>query len=440
MSARTPVVILGAGGRDFHVFNTCYRDDASREVVAFTAAQIPHIDDRTYPPELAGPLYPKGIPIVPESDLETLLRKGTEVIFAYSDVRQSHVDEFGERVRQAGASFASFDPEACMLRGERPCVAVCAVRTGCGKSGVTRFVAAELRRLGKTPVVVRHPMPYGNLAAQVVQRFATMEDLDRHRCTIEEREEYEPHLEAGNVVFAGADYARALEAAEAEGDVVLWDGGNNDAPFVVPDLLITLVDPLRPGHELAYFPGRWNLEHADVVVVAKTDAADEADIETVLGNVARTNAGARVVRGRSPVALDDADAVRGRRALVVEDGPTVTHGEMGFGAGYVAATRAGAVIVDPRPFARGGIAAAFEAYPHLHDVVPALGYAAKDLADLEATIAAADCDVVVIGTPIDLARVVRVEQPCVRARYRFEDAAGALARLLEERCRRSFRS
>jgi predicted GTPase len=426
MADRIRVLIMGAGGRDFHVFNTCYRDDPTREVVAFTATQIPGIEHRVYPPELAGPLYPRGVSVFPEADLERLVRERRvrEVVFAYSDVHEDLLERLGRRVRTLGASFAPFDPERTMLHSGHPCVAVCAVRTGCGKSAVSRHVVAALKAIGRRPVILRHPMPYGDLRRQGVQRFARLEDLALHDCTIEEMEEYEPHILAGNVVFAGADYARILEAAEREGDLVVWDGGNNDTPFVKPDLHVTLVDPLRPGHELTYFPGRWNLERADVVVVGKTDQAMPGDVDTVISNVARVNPRAAVVRGRSPVVLDDEGGVRGRRALVIEDGPTATHGGMGYGAGLVAARRAGAAeIVDPRPFAKGRIAEAFRDYPHLRDVLPALGYGEADLLDLEATIDAADCDVVVVGTPIDLSRVIRITKPVVRATYRFEDAS-----------------
>jgi predicted GTPase len=437
MPDRTRVLIMGAGGRDFHVFHTCYRDDPTREVVAFTATQIPGIDHRVFPPELAGPLYPHGIPVFPESDLDRLVRERRvkEVVFAYSDVHEEHLARLGRNVRMLGASFAPFDPDRTMLHSHLPCVAVCAVRTGCGKSAVSRHVVAALKEIGRRPVVLRHPMPYGDLRRQVVQRFASLEDLAKHHCTIEEMEEYEPHIRAGNVVFAGADYARILEAAEQEGDLVVWDGGNNDTPFVKPDLHITLVDPLRPGHELTYFPGRWNLERADVVVVTKSETARPGDVVTVLANIARLNPRAAVCRGRSPVTLSDAEGVRGRRALVIEDGPTATHGGMGYGAGLVAARRAGAgTIVDPRPFAVGLIEEAFRAYPHLRDVLPALGYGDAELKDLEETIDRADCDVVVVGTPIDLTRVIRIRKPVVRVTYRFEEASEpGLAEILADR-------
>jgi len=426
MAERIRVLIMGAGGRDFHVFNTCYRDDPAREVVAFTAAQIPGIDRRTYPPELAGPLYPAGIPIFPEDDLERLVRERRvkEVVFAYSDVHEEQLVRTGRHVRTLGAEFAPFDPDRTMLRSRLPCVAVCAVRTGCGKSAVSRHVVAALKEIGRSPVVLRHPMPYGDLRRQAVQRFARLEDLAAHDCTIEEMEEYEPHILAGNVVFAGTDYARILEAAEREGDILVWDGGNNDTPFVRPDLHITLVDPLRPGHELVYFPGRWNLERADVVVVPKIDEARPGDLVTVLSSIARVNPHATVCRGRSRISVSDEQGVRGRRALVIEDGPTATHGGMGYGAGLVAARRAGAAaIVDPRPYAVGLIADAFRSYPHLRDVLPALGYGEREMRDLEETIERADCDVVVVGTPIDLSRVIRIRKPVVRVTYGFEEAS-----------------
>ena len=430
MNGRRRVVIMGAGGRDFHVFNVVYRDDASVEVVAITAAQIPHIDARRYPPALAGANHPDGIPIRPEDELEQILdaQRVDEVVFAYSDVPTTHVDAARARVEACGTTFRVFDPDACLIAAAKPVVAVCAVRTGCGKSPVARHLSGLLREQGLRPAVIRHPMPYGDLSRQVVQRFASRADLDHHACTIEEREEYEPHIAAGGFVYAGADYERVLAAAQADGDVILWDGGNNDAPFVRPDVLVTLLDPLRPGHETSYFPSRWNLEHADILLITKTDEASRDAIDDLRKSAARHNPQAVVLTGRSPVALDDADVVRGRRVLVVEDGPTTTHGGMGYGAGWLAARAAGAAtIVDPRPFARGEIAEAFRAHPHLHDVLPALGYGESQLADLQATIEAADCDVVVIGTPIDLSHVIPIDKPTVRATYRFTDD-GALGR------------
>ncbi len=437
MPDRTKVLILGAGGRDFHVFNTRYRHDPAHEVVAFTAAQIPSIENRTYPPVLSGPLYPDGIAIHAEDELEALVRDlgVDEVVFAYSDVSLRHIDELAARVETAGARFATFDPIATQLPVNRPSVAVCAVRTGCGKSGVSRYLTAALRGRGQRVAVLRHPMPYGQLEKQVVQRFTSIEDLERHECTIEEMEEYEPHLANGSEVFAGADYMKILGAAESDADVVLWDGGNNDTPFLAPDVWVTLLDPLRAGDETAYFPSRTNLEHAHVLVVVKSEHASEEQVQTVLASAQAHNPGADVVLGRSPYTLADPDAVRGKRALVIEDGPTTTHGGMAYGAGWLATQSGGAAeIVDPRPFAVGGVAEAFEAYPHLEAILPALGYGAQQLDDLEATVAAADCDVVVVGTPIDLARVIEIDKPTVRAAYGYEDASdGALAELVLER-------
>lgn len=437
MSNRPRILIAGAGGRDFHVFNTCYRDDPAVEVVAFTAAQIPHIDDRQYPAVLSGPLYPEGIPIVPETELEATIKQRAvdEVVFAYSDVTYDYIKRFGERVRAAGAAFSTFDPDRTLLKSNKPCISICAARTGCGKSAVSRFVVRILGELGLRSAALRHPMPYGRLQDQVVQRFANVEDLAKHHCTIEEMEEYEPHIDAGCVVFAGADYARILEEAEKEADVIVWDGGNNDLPFIRPDLAIFLLDPLRPGDELRYFPSRENLELADVAIVVKTDQASADGIETVEANARRHNADAIVLRGRSPITLTDPEAVKGKRVLIVEDGPTTTHGGMGYGAGLVAALAAGAAeIVDPRPFAVGAIAKAYEKFKHIESIVPALGYNEEDVAELEATIAAADCDVVVVGTPIDLSRIVSIDKPIVRALYHFEDASSpGLEELIRKR-------
>ena len=417
-------MILGAGGRDFHVFNTRYRHDPTCEVVAFTAAQIPHIENRSYPPVLSGALYPDGISIHPETDLEALIGEHSvdDVIFAYSDVSTAALDQMRTRVEGAGARFDTYPIVATQLPVARPCVAVCAVRTGCGKSGVSRHLTAALRARGHRVGVIRHPMPYGHLQQQTVQRFAHLDDLERHQCTIEEMEEYEPHLAAGSVVYAGADYAKILGLAESESDVVLWDGGNNDAPFLRPDVLVTLLDPLRAGDESSYFPSLWNLENADVLLVAKTDQATPEQVESVLDSAQRYNPNATVVLGRSPYRLDRPELVRGKRVLVVEDGPTTTHGGMAYGAGFLAAKDAGAAaIVDPRPFASGEIAEAFERYPHLRDVLPALGYGPDQLEDLQRTIDRADCDAVVVGTPIDLSRVVPIDKPVARASYGYED-------------------
>ena len=422
---RTRVLIMGAAGRDFHNFNMVYRDDPGCEVVAFTAAQIAGIGGRRYPPELAGPLYPQGIGIVDESQLETLIVGPgiDQVVFAYSDVPHAHVMHEASRALAAGADFLLLGPERTMIRAQVPVIAVSAVRTGCGKSQTARYLSRLLRDRSLRVAVIRHPMPYGDLSREAVQRFARRADLDAARCTVEEREEYEPHLAAGNVVFAGVDYARIVAAAQAEADLILWDGGNNDFPFVRPDLHVVLVDPLRPGHEATHHPGEAVLRMADVVVVAKTDAAAAADVQRVSENVRRINPRAAIVRAASPIRLDDEDAVRGRRVLVVEDGPTTTHGGMAYGAGYVAATRAHAArIVDPRPFAAPGIAAAFAQYPHIGPVLPALGYNAAQLAALQATINATPADVVVAATPIDLAALIEVNKPVVRARYEFAES------------------
>jgi predicted GTPase len=424
MGERRRIVIMGAGGRDFHLFNTVYRDDPAHEVVAITATQIPGIDDRKYPPVLSGPLYPDGIEILPESEIETLIkdRNVDEVVFAYSDVNWDYIAEKRAMIEATGAAFSLFEADPTMIEGEKPCIAICAVRTGCGKSALSRYVTRVLKDTGLKVAAIRHPMPYGKLHEQVVQRFAKLEDLKKHDCTIEEMEEYEPHISAGNVVFAGADYGKILAEAEKEADIIIWDGGNNDTPFYKPDLWITIVDPLRAGHELTYFPGKWNLERADVLVINKVGEATEEDLATVRANIAEHNPKATVVEGYSPVELEDPDAVRGKRVLVIEDGPTTTHGGMGYGAGYIAAKRGGAAeIVDPRPYVTGEIADAFQGYPHLEDVLPALGYGEQQLADLEATIERVDCDVVVVGTPIDLSRILTISKPSVRVAYGFEE-------------------
>ncbi|GAA4715265.1 cyclic 2,3-diphosphoglycerate synthase [Pedococcus ginsenosidimutans] len=425
---RTRVVILGAAGRDFHDFNTVFRDDPAHEVVAFTATQIPDIDGRRYPPELAGSLYPQGIPIVAESELDELLGHGDidVVVFAYSDVRHERVMHLASRCIAAGADFRLHGARHTMVRCTKPVVAVTAVRTGVGKSQTTRYLARVLRDQGLRVVAVRHPMPYGDLAAQACQRFASYADLDRYDCTIEEREEYEPHIDAGGVVYAGVDYERILREAEQEADVVLWDGGNNDLPFYVPDLHLVLADPLRPGDETAYHPGEANVRMADVVVVAKCDSARAEDIAAVESSVRSLNPRASVLRADSPVTVDDTDAVHGRRVLVVEDGPTLTHGSMSYGAGVVGARAAGAAdIVDPAPYAVGSIAETYARYPNSRGILPAMGYGAAQVRDLEATIAAAveagACEAVVSGTPIDLTRVLSVPVPLVRARYELRE-------------------
>ena len=425
---RERILILGAAGRDFHDFNLLYRDDPTVEVVAFTATQIPDIDGRTYPPELAGPLYPDGIPIVDESGLEELVasERVDTVVLAYSDLAHTSVMHLASRVVAAGADFVVPGARRTTLRSRRPVVAVTAVRTGVGKSQTTRYVARLLRAMGLRVVAVRHPMPYGDLAAQACQRFETLDDLVRQECTIEEREEYEPHIEAGCVVYAGVDYGRILREAETEADVVLWDGGNNDLPFFAPDLHLVLADPLRPGDEAAYHPGEANVRMAGLVLVAKCDSARPEDVESVEASVRRLNPAAEVLRCDSPVTLDDPAAVAGRRVVVVEDGPTLTHGSMSFGAGVVGARAAGAAsVVDPAPYAVGSLAATFEKYPNARGVLPAMGYGDEQTRDLEATIRAmvdaGVVDVVVSGTPVDLTRVLTVDVPLVRARYELRE-------------------
>lgn len=426
-AARWRVVIMGAAGRDFHNFNTVYRDDPSCEVVAFTGAQIPGIaSGRRYPPELAGPLYPDGVPIVPEEDLAALCRDRAvdEVVFAYSDIAHVEVMHRASIALAAGADFTLLGPRRTALHARVPVIAVCAVRTGVGKSQTTRWLSGLLKAEGLRTAAMRHPMPYGDLAKQAVQRFATMADLDAADCTIEEREEYEPHIAAGNTVFAGVDYARLLEMAEAECDVVLWDGGNNDFAFVRPDLHIVLVDPMRPDSVDTHHPGEAVLRMADIVVVAKTNVAEAAAIDSVEAAARALAPGAAVVRAASEVRLDDPEAVRGRRAIVVDDGPTITHGGMAFGAGYVAAREAGAAeIVDPRPHAVGRIAEVFAAHPHIGRVLPAMGYSPAEIDDLARTINASGAEVIVAGTPSDLAPLMRLDMPVVRARYEFAEAA-----------------
>jgi predicted GTPase len=416
------VLIMGAAGRDFHNFNTVYRDDPATQVVAFTATQIPFINDRRYPPSLAGAQYPDGIQIYDESELVRLIGEleVDDVVFSYSDVSHEYVMHKGSTVMAAGANFLLLGPDATMLQPAVPTVAVTAVRTGVGKSQTTRAVAGALKDAGKRVVAVRHPMPYGDLAAQAVQRYAELADLDRYKCTIEEREEYEPHIASGTVIYAGVDYGVILEQAQAECDVLLWDGGNNDLPFYRPNVWITLVDPLRAGHELTYHPGETNLRGADVVLINKMDSATPDQVAQLERTIAETNPTATVAKANSRVTADDPDAIAGKRVLVIEDGPTLTHGEMKIGAGVVAAQRLGAAeIVDPRPWATGSIAETFEKYDVGH-VLPAMGYSDGQLAEMEKIIDAADVDVVVIGTPIDLRRVIDIAKPAVRVRYDLE--------------------
>lgn len=417
------ILILGAAGRDFHNFNLVYRDDPAAEVVAFTAAQIPGIAGRRYPPELAGPRYPEGIPILDEADIESILRERRidEVVFAYSDVPHAQVMHLASKALAAGADFSLLGPARTQIQARVPVIAVSAVRTGCGKSQTARYLSGLLKRKGERVAVIRHPMPYGDLARQAVQRFAARADLDAAACTVEEREEYEPHLAGGSIVFAGVDYVRIVAAAEAEADLILWDGGNNDFPFLRPDLHIVLVDPLRPGHETGYHPGEAVLRMADVIVVAKSDAAPAADVRRVMESAQAVNPRAVIVCAASPVRLDDEEAVRGRRVLVVEDGPTLTHGGMPWGAGHAAALQAGAVIVDPRPFAGPAIRAIYSRHPHIGEVLPATGYSREQLDALRQTINATPADLVVSATPIDLAALIQVHKPVVRARYEFAE-------------------
>jgi predicted GTPase len=419
------VLIAGAAGRDFHNFNLVYRGREEFQVVGFTATQIPNIDGRVYPPQLAGELYPDGIPIWPEADLERAIARNAvdEVVFAYSDVTHEHVMHLASRALAGGASYRLLSPRQTMLTSAKPVVAVCAVRTGSGKSQTTRRVAALLREAGKRVAVLRHPMPYGDLAAQAVQRFEHYEDLDEADATIEEREEYEPHLAEGNLVFAGIDYAAILERAEAEADVIIWDGGNNDTPFIKPNLHIVVVDPHRPGHELRYHPGETNLRMAHVCVVNKFDSAPQEGVDAVLGSIRTYNEDATIVLAASPFHVEgDPSEIAGKRVLAVEDGPTLTHGEMTYGAAVLAAKVNGAAdLVDPRPFAVGSIAETFEAYPHVGTLLPAMGYGRHQMEELRETIARSDADLVLIGTPIDLRRVIELDKPALRVTYRLEE-------------------
>jgi predicted GTPase len=425
---------MGAAGRDFHDFNTVFRDDPSYLVVAFTAAQIPGIAGRRYPPSLAGERYPEGIPIRPEEDLASLVRgeRVRWVFLCYSDLAHEEVMHKASIALAAGASFALLGPDATMLEAAVPVLSVCAVRTGAGKSPLSRHVVRWLAGRGHRVVVVRHPMPYGDLERQAVQRFARYEDLEAAQATLEEREEYEPHLEQGAVVFAGVDYARILEAAEREADVIVWDGGNNDLPFFRPDLHLVVLDAHRPGHEVGYHPGEANLRMADVLVVSKVDSAPAGNVERVVANARRVRPEAPVILAALEVVVNEPERIAGRRVVVVEDGPTLTHGGMAFGAGTVAAHRHGAAeVVDARPFAVGAIADAFRAYPHLRGEVPALGYGERQVADLQATLNAVPADVVLDATPVDLRRLLRLDKPVVEVSYRFAERGPELSRILE---------
>lgn len=420
------VLIIGAAGRDFHDFNTFWRNDPRYEVVCFTAAQIPDIVGRVYPPELCGERYPNGIPIESEDDLADLIRKHDidQAVIAYSDLPHEEVMHKASIVNAAGADFRILGPRNTMLVSTKPVIAVCAVRTGCGKSQTSRAVSSVLKSMGKRVAAVRHPMPYGDLTKQICQRFAKLEDLDAHHCTIEEREEYEPHIRAGGVIFAGIDYERILREAEKEADVILWDGGNNDMSFFKPDLYIVVADPHRPGHEIKYYPGETNARLADVVVINKTGTAAPEDVKTVEQNIKRINPRAKIIKAKSPVFVDNAEMIKGKRVLVVEDGPTLTHGDMKFGAGHIAAKNHGCKeIVDPRPFAVGSIKKTFEKYTHVTEVLPAMGYGKKQMKELQDSINAADCDLVLVGTPIDLGALLKINKPYLRVTYELDTAS-----------------
>jgi len=421
---KTKVIIMGAAGRDFHNFNVYYRNNSQYEVIAFTATQIPGIEKRGYPPELAGPNYPKGIPIHPEQELPELIKKHEveEVVFAYSDVSHEYVMHKASVALASGADFRLMGPSTTMVKSKVPVVSICAVRTGSGKSQTSRKVAQILKKLGFKVVVVRHPMPYGDLTKQICQRFASYEDLDKYDCTIEEREEYEPHIDNDIIVYAGVDYEKILREAEKEADIVVWDGGNNDLPFYHTDMHIVVADSHRPGHELTYHPGETNLRMADVIIINKVDTANPTNVAAVRENARKVNPDATIIEAASPITVDNPKLINGKKVLVVEDGPTLTHGNMAYGAGMIAAERLGAgEMIDPRPYAVGSIVKAFENYPHLGAVLPALGYGKEQVRELEETINATPCDVVLIGTPIDLRRVLQLNKPAVRAKYELQE-------------------
>lgn len=432
---RRRVLIMGAAGRDFHDFNVVYRDDPRYEVVAFTATQIPNIEGRTLPAVLAGPQYPAGIPVLPESGLEETIKRLSvdEVVFAYSDVSFAYVMERASLVIAAGADFCLLGAKRTMIQSKVPVIAVVATRTGCGKSQTARKVCRLLTSLGKRTVAIRHPMPYGDLAAQKVQRFVTLDDLQKEHCTIEEMEEYEPHITHGTIVYAGVDYGAILRAAETEADVIVWDGGNNDLSFYKPDLTITVTDPHRAGHELSYFPGASNVRMADVVVINKIDSASRSDVDLVRSNVERINPKATIIEAASPITVDEPGLIQGKRVLVIEDGPTLTHGGMAFGSGMLAARAFGAAeIVDPRPYAVGALAETFRKFPALGPLLPAMGYGEAQMLDLAETIRRVPCDVVIIGTPIDLRRVITIEKPTARVTYELEEKTSPdLAQILD---------
>lgn len=436
MSDRIKVLIMGAAGRDFHNFNVYFRENNTYEVVAFTATQIPDIDGRKYPSELAGSLYPEGIPIHDEEELEDLIYDldVDEVVFSYSDLPYEYVMSKAALVNYAGADFRLMGAKSTMIPSTKPVIAICAARTGCGKSQTTRAVCDHLTAKGKKVVAIRHPMPYGDLVKQKVQRFAELADLKKHDCTIEEMEEYEPHIMNDTIVYAGVDYEAILREAEAEADIIVWDGGNNDMPFYMPDIMITVVDPHRVGHELTYYPGETNLLMADVVVINKIDTADMDDIVEIRENIRMVNPDALVVDAASPVSVEDEDLIYGKNVLVVEDGPTLTHGEMTYGAGVVAAEKYGAEsLVDPRPWTVGKLAETFDKYPDIGQILPAMGYGDEQMKDLETTINNVECDAVVIGTPIDLRRVINIEKPSTRVSYKLQEiGTPSLASILND--------
>lgn len=430
------VIIMGAAGRDFHNFNVCFRSDPAYQVVAFTAAQIPYIEDRVYPPALAGPAYPQGVPIYPESELCRLIDEHQidQVFLAYSDIAHAEVMHIASQVLACGADFCLLGPRSTMLKSHCPVVAVTSVRTGSGKSQTTRYVARLLAEEGWNVVVIRHPMPYGSLAEEAaVQRYADYSDLDKYDCTIEEREEYEPHLDAGRIVYAGIDYEKILHQAESEADVIVWDGGNNDFPFLVPDLHIVVADPHRSGDEISYHPGETNLRMADIVIINKVDSAEANKVQAVEASIAICNPGAQVILANSPIYADEPALVRGKKVLVIEDGPTLTHGGMAFGAGVLAAERFGArELIDPRSFAVGSIAETLNKWPHLSRLLPAMGYSRKQIRDLEETINRSPAQLVLIATPIDLRRIMKIDKPAVRVKYELEEIKPRLAVLLRD--------
>lgn len=428
------VIIMGAAGRDFHNFNVCFRDNPTFQVVAFTATQIPNISGRIYPAQLAGRFYPKGIPIYPEIKLVDLIKKENidQVVFSYSDVSYEYLMHRAALITAAGADFVLLSPNSTMLKSKRPVIAVCAVRTGCGKSPVTRRIGDILKKVGKKFVVIRHPMPYGDLNKQRIQKFVNYSDLDKHECTIEEREEYEPHLDRGFTVFAGVDYQAILRQAELESEIILWDGGNNDCPFIKPDLMVTVTDPHRAGHELSYWPGEVNFRLADVIIINKVDTAKKESIEKIKQNIKNFVPKAKVILAACPISVTDADLIRNKKALVIEDGPTVTHGGATFGAGFLAAKKYKAKIVDPTPYLAGSLKEVFKKYSHLKNILPAMGYGSKQVKELEKTINSSPAEVVISGTPIDLTRILKTKKPIIRVRYELEEKLGNLEKIIKD--------